>query len=353
MLTTQELSRLTPFSALSEEYLVRVLEHAEELEIEKGKFIFKRGKVSTSRFYLLQGSVDLVGTDWSVEQIAAGSERAALPLTESSPTSVSAVAKEPVRLLRVDADFLDIAMAWSASAEPQVDDSADPVTNYSLARHIIEVEEVNASWMSALLESPLFRRLPPANLQQMLGRFVAVPVTAGELIIKEGLPGDYFYVIESGQAQITGKTGHVDVTLTAGSFFGDEALIGDTVRNASVTMLSDGVLMRLDQSDFTALLQEPLLEHLRIESLHQLEDKNHVELLDIRLPIEHRHCRVPESANVPLGSLRRRIPQLSPVSTYVVTDDGGRRSELAVHLLCQAGLNACLLEDARKFYIGL
>src|SRR5690606_12313438 len=105
--------QLVPFTALSEDYLRRVLEHAEVMTIARGKFIFRRGKPSTSRYYLLDGQVELVATDWTAETIDAGSERACLPLCDTSPTTVSAMVKADARLLRVDADFLDIAMAWN------------------------------------------------------------------------------------------------------------------------------------------------------------------------------------------------------------------------------------------------
>ena len=47
--------------------------------------------------------------------------------------------------------------------------------------------------------------------------------------------------------------------LGVGETFGEEALIAEAKRNATVTMLTDGVLMRLNKQDFRDLMHEPLL----------------------------------------------------------------------------------------------
>ena len=64
---------------------------------------------------------------------------------------------------------------------------------------------------------------------------------------------------------MTRKVGGVEMPLAelkAGDAFGEEALIVEGVRNATVTMKSDGVLLRLNKEDFIELLREPLLRRL-------------------------------------------------------------------------------------------
>ena len=88
----------------------------------------------------------------------------------------------------------------------------------------------------------------------------------GDNVIKQGDPGDYFYVLKSGHCRITrrlSQDGQVkEVSLAEigpGDVFGEDALIGDAPRNATVTMIDDGSLMRLGQEDFEDLLQNPVL----------------------------------------------------------------------------------------------
>ena len=356
MINTQDLVYFTPFNALSEDYLAQVLDHAETLEVAKGKLVFKRGKTASHRYYLLKGAVDLVNSDFMVEHFSHDQSRSALPLTDTSPTQVSAVAKADCVLLKVEAEFLDIAMAWCESGH--IEEEEEPVDfqthmpSQRLEHHTIQVEESDSGdWMSSLLQSPLFTKVPPANIQQLFGRFEAQECQPGEIVIKEGLPGEYFYVIERGQARVHNKSGSINVTLGPGSYFGEEALVGDTMRNATVTMTSAGMLMKLGKEDFLTLLQEPILKHVTIESLAQLQDQNHIVLLDVRLPLEYRFQHVPKSRNIPLGALRNRLSECSADMTYVITDDGGRRSQVAVHLLCQSGFDACLLESSANCYV--
>ncbi len=47
--------------------------------------------------------------------------------------------------------------------------------------------------------------------------------------------------------------------LGVGDTFGEEALISEAKRNATVSMLTDGVLMRLNKQDFRDLMNEPLV----------------------------------------------------------------------------------------------
>jgi len=50
--------------------------------------------------------------------------------------------------------------------------------------------------------------------------------------------------------------------LELGACFGEEALLADRPRNASVTLLEDSLLLRLDRQDFVALLKAPVVDQL-------------------------------------------------------------------------------------------
>lgn len=357
------LKQFSPFDGLDDEYVEQVAAHSQLISEDKGKLLFRRGKAADYRFYLLEGSVDLVGANFSTETIDAGSERARQTLAETSPTQVSAVAKSEVTLLQVEADFLDLAMVWSqvsgeAQIDPDFDEDAlegpdpffneDPLSGLNLSKAHVEVEESTGDWMSGLFSSLLFSKVPPAHIQQLFTCFEAIAVKAGDEVIKEGETGDYFYVIDRGQAQVKNMTGQVNVKLDVGQYFGEEALVAETPRNATVTMLTPGVLMRLGKEDFTRLLHEPVQEVLTFEEYQQ--QKDNCVLLDVRMPLEFRFRHVPGSRNLPLMSLRDRLFELDNQVKYAVTDDGGRRSHLAAYLLCQAGFDARILQESEHNY---
>ena len=134
--------------------------------------------------------------------------------------------------------------------------------------------------------------------------------------------------------------------LTTGNFFGEDALISDAPRNATVTMTSDGVLMMLGKDDFRSLLQDSVIRHLKEEDVEKMEeDGDHaIVLIDVRLPMEFKHDRTSGARNIPLNELRRQIRSLAQDFVYVLCCDGGRRSELGAYLLTEAGLNAYVLD---------
>ena len=123
-------------------------------------------------------------------------------------------------------------------------------------------EPTSGDWMSLLLQSPVFQQIPPANLQRVMMRMEEIQVSAGDVIISQGDDGDYFYLISKGECSVTRtpEAGHAPVELAklrVGKGFGEEALISDKPRSSSVTMLTDGILVRLNKQDFIDLVKQP------------------------------------------------------------------------------------------------
>ena len=102
------------------------------------------------------------------------------------------------------------------------------------------------------------------------------------------------------------------------------------------------------------MLQEPILKFVTAEDLKtRPADLPPYQILDVRLPLERRIQSVPDSRNIPLNQLRNNRKNLDDAVTYVVTDDSGRRCDVAVHLLTQAGFDSCILRDSANHYAGL
>ncbi len=119
--------------------------------------------------------------------------------------------------------------------------------------------------MTTLLQTQAFHRIPPANIQAIFMRMQRMNCRDGEIIIQQGAEGDYFYAIVSGKCLVTRETplnrgGLKLAELGVGDTFGEEALISEAKRNATVTMMTDGVLMRLNKKDFRELMNEPLVQ---------------------------------------------------------------------------------------------
>lgn len=331
----ERLKEFTPFDTLSDAHLRDIVPHLTVARLPRGKVLFKRGQADKLCHFLLSGSVDLADAAFVVRPLASDDPENYIALDNYPEHRVSAITASDCLVVSIDRDHLDLVLTWSQAAEAMGDGD--------------EEERPDTDWMEALLASDLFATIPPANIQQLFVRFQEREVKLGEVVIREGEAGDSFYVIKEGRALVTRGHGPNQQTLAAlknGDSFGEDALIGDEPRNATVTMTTDGVLMALDKENFIKLLKEPVIQSITEDEYEKMNDEadEGVVLLDVRLPQEFRHDHLPHARNIPLTELRREIRDLEKVFTYVVTCDGGRRCEIGAYLLNEAGLRAVTLK---------
>ena len=203
--------------------------------------------------------------------------------------------------------------------------------------------------MTRLLQSELFARVPAANIQRIFTIMDSIQVAKGDMIINQGATGDYYYIIQSGRCEVTRKTSAdgqpIKLTeLGPGSTFGEEALVANSRRNATIVMLTDGELMRLTKDNFIELIQKPLLSSISYDAGLELV-KHGAQWLDVRFPDEHKRAAIDNSVNVPLNVLRVQVGNLERDKKYVVYCDNGSRSSVAAFLMNERGFDAVFLTD--------
>ena len=132
--------------------------------------------------------------------------------------------------------------------------------------------------------------------------------------------------------------------LVVGDTFGEEALISDAKRNATVTMTADGAVMRLGKDDFKRLLNEPMLDWVDQAGANEII-KSGGQWLDVRLPSEFENQHKDGAINMPLYFIRLKINTLDQNTKYVVCCDTGRRSSAGAYILSERGLQAYVLRD--------
>lgn len=201
--------------------------------------------------------------------------------------------------------------------------------------------------MGRLLQTECFRCIPPANIQAIFMRMEPVAYRAGDVVIRQGEAGDYFYIIREGRCLVTRATkakpdGIRLAELGQGESFGEEALISDKERNATVTMRAPGTLMRMSKDDFNSLLTEPLIGRLDYASAAaRVEDG--AASLDVRLPAEFENGHIENATNVPLSVLRMKAQKLDSALTWILYCDTGRRSSAAAFILSDRGFDVRVL----------
>jgi signal transduction histidine kinase len=111
--------------------------------------------------------------------------------------------------------------------------------------------------LDELRQIPLFADLSEEDLEQLYKMAEPVSIPAGQLVLREGDPGDSLYVVLAGELEVTKRQGGQDVLLAVykpGQFFGEMALLEQAPRSASVRTLQESRLMVISQVAFQTLL---------------------------------------------------------------------------------------------------
>jgi len=220
---------------------------------------------------------------------------------------------------------------------------------------MIEQEDNNVSkdendWMSNLLKSPMFKNIPFEDIQKIFMLFEKIEVAKNDTIIKQGEAGDYYYIIEEGRFRVSRKIKNQKkkfklADLESGAGFGEEALIGNVSRNATVTALTNGNLIRIKENDFVNLIKEKVLKSISYDDTKKMV-KNGAICLDARFKNEFDKAalKLKGCINSPINTLRLEADKLDKNKEYIVYCDNGARSAIVAFLLMERGFNVSYLE---------
>lgn len=323
-----------PLNALRLESQGDLAKKSKILQAKAGSYLFKIGEQAQYAIFVMAGEVSIEDASGKpITKIKGGDESSAHRLAHQSPRKAAARCLTDVQYLAVEASLLDVMLTWDQTGS-------------------FEVSEISSGsgddWMAKLLQMKTFQMVPPSNLQAMFMRMQEIKVEPAQVIVKQGDEGDFFYVIMSGRCMVTREQPNQKpvrlAELDAGSCFGEEALISDSKRNATVTMLTRGSLMRLSKADFRNLLNDPLARKISFADAKKLVDAGKARWLDVRLPSEFQNQNLPGSVNIPLYMLRMKLNALPQGTTLIACCDTGRRSSVAVFVLTQKGYDAYVLD---------
>jgi CRP-like cAMP-binding protein len=330
------LRRFAPLDGLRRENLGALARKTSIRQLDSGRVLFKEDDTDNRTFYLVSGDVELRAGDRTVSTVQGGSPDARNPLAPGQPRRFTARALSDIEYISIDSELLDVLITWDQTGTYEVGEISGET----------EVSE-DDDWMTVLLQTKAFHQIPPANIQALFMRMERVNCKAGDVIIKQGDEGDFFYVITRGKCVVTRETplnreGIRLAELGVGESFGEEALVADARRNATVAMQTDGTLMRLAKADFQELLNEPLLRWVDLEKARDLVSRG-AQWLDVRLPSEYENFHLDGALNIPLYFIRMKLRTLDTACPYVLVCDTGRRSSAGAFLLSERGFEAYCL----------
>ena len=332
----QTLKTLEPLNRLNPILLDELATKSIVEEVPAGKIICRHGEKDSRQIYLLSGKIEVATEGETKTKIIKSKSALKTPIAIGSPRSVTLKTKINSTLLYIDADLLELLM----SDEPELTSA-------------YEVSEINNDhsddWMLTFLQSPAFLQLPTQNIQKLLTHLVEIPVKKGQVVIQQDGKDDNYYIIKSGSCNVHRKPHHdasnvLLAVLPVGSGFGEEALISNGSRNATITMREDGTLMRLKKDDFLSLLITPLIQYFELSDTQKKLDEGCV-FIDVRSEQQSQEKPLEGSVNIPLSMLRVKFDSLNTDREYLLVCNDGSQSAAAAFLMIQGGLKCSVLKN--------
>ena len=327
---------LIPIDSLTSIFQAAVIKQGEVLTFSAGQVIYKQNQEDDFAHFLLEGGVDCLWNGARIKAVWASDRAARRALDTMGPKRYTVLAVNDVAVFRLRRSQLQRALEQS-----ELSDRPSELTVSDIQ------DDESSDWMVQLLRSPIFQKLSSSDIHHVLDRMEKLSVSKNDVIITQGEPGDYYYVIQEGACAVRRKSsgGEVDFLLAElgpGDTFGEEALIGDTSRNAQIVMLSDGQLLRLDKESFVDLLRNQLIEEVDFGDAEALVHKGAI-WLDVRSTSEFEKGSLKDAINIPVEMLRLDCRKHSKDPVYIVCSENPRMAAVGTFVLMQRGFDARLL----------
>jgi CRP-like cAMP-binding protein len=326
-----------PFSLLSGRRASEAVDSLKVFELGPGEQITLRSAKDADLIYVLEGEVELQAEGEACLRLGRD-ETARTPYRlrkDSSPITVTP--KDRALVCRADGEVLEYLLSWETLAAGE--DAPEGDTHVRIA---------------TVRRSLAFRRLPLECVEEAFRRMSRKLVAAGTEVVRQGEPGDAFYMIEKGHAEVW-QMGLDDdeprlvAELGPGDTFGEEALVLKGARNATVRMVQEGSLLVLGSAVFDELFNKPMIQRVKASVAKAYLESGYLPL-DVRYQEEFDEGHLPGSILIPLHELRGRVDELNPAGSYVAYCKSGGRSAVATLLLRQRGLNVVSLAGGLREY---
>lgn len=318
--------RLVPVNSLPVTRRNLLFADCELQPLRKGDTLFKAGDTDDQIYYLMEGRIELRDGNRNRTVVEAGSE---LPLNPFRSCTATARALSQATVLHCSRQRFD-SLLLPPLLQPYV-------TEVNSDRGTTE------DWLQQLLSSTLFKRLPAPNLQQLFGQCEPLAFGKGQVVVNQGGEDDSFYIIQSGRCEVVHVDSNNNVTerlavLGPGEWFGEVASLASCPGSITVTMLTDGALLRLQRRGFQDLIRRPLVEEIDAETARE-HLQSGARWLDVREMVEVENDSLEDAMHCAFGNLLRDTGLLEAGRHYIVVCDSGARSAIAAFILAVRGFS--------------
>ena len=344
MMTSEELKMYSYFSALSANSLDELAGKLEKINMNAGEKIIRQNSPPDFFYFLKEGEVEInqrtrFGQDAKISSLKSGAGFGEVALLTCSHRRSSVTAKTDVTLYSlVKNDFEDI-MLKDAAFKVLLMNKAEDYASYSRMK----------------MFQP-FALLEPEKMLAITDKLIEKSFKAGENVIKQGDKEiDGYYIIKSGRVAVLkeseGKEPEQIAALGEGESFGEEAIIREHARNATIQALEDTRVLLLSKKDFNTLLKTSFLDFAFPEDFPEEERGKYV-FIDARVPPEYEEEHIQGAINIPIEILRSKYPELDPEQEYLTYCTNDSRGMASAFLLSTHGFKARNLRGGLSAWDG-
>ncbi len=342
MITAEQLKSYKFFSKLSDHCLDEIASRVEEVEKPAGVEIIRQNTPADYFYFVKEGSVEITkrtkfGQSAIIEILDQGEGFGEMALLTCSHRHTNVIARTDVTLGRLSKkDFEEIIMTESSFHEMLE----------SRSRQYQDYHSIKTLQPLALVE--------PEKMITLTHKMITRCYKTGENIITVDERGDFYYILKNGLAaviKINGDSEKQVDTISPGQGFGEEALIRDQKRNATVRALEDCETLALDASDFHSILKKSFLEFTFPEDITEEEMAGYV-FIDARIPAEYEEEHIAGAVNIPLEKLRQTFAELDPDQNYITYCTNDSRGMAAAFLMAAQGFKARNLRSGLSGWEG-
>ncbi|RJQ44437.1 MAG: hypothetical protein C4538_10485 [Nitrospiraceae bacterium] len=342
-LSVNDLKNYSYFSSLSDGALEVLSRKIKQVEFPVGTKIIKEGEQGKSLYFVCKGEVDVTkktefGQDAKLSSSGAGESFGEMALITNLPRSSTVTAKTDVMLSEISReDFEEII-------------SLD--TSFS---NLLGRQSQNYAEFISLKTLQPFALIEPEKMLTLIDKMKGKKYSPGEVIITQGDKGSEYYIIRSGRVEVIQKKGDNPpeqvAELGSGLGFGEEAIIREMPRNATVQAIDETTVLVLDKATFDGILRKSFVENAFPEEIPE-EERSKVVFIDARITPEYEEEHIAGAINIPIEILRQKFGELDKAKTYYTYCTNDSRGMTAAFLMKSMGYNASALRGGLSAWDG-
>ena len=340
-INNESLKKFYPLNSFGDEEIRLIIGKSKLNHMQKSELLFKEGSNDSDIIYLERGSIKLTADSGEQFILDSDSEQSAYPIANLKPRRFSAtIHSDNASIFRIPAEVIEPFMSGPGINAKLQDNSIS---------HDSEMKVFDSDWMMALAKTQPFAQLPVPQFEKLFHNMEEIKVRAGDTIITQGDEGDYYYLIKKGQCLVSRHNGRKEIPLAElgpTDSFGEEALLANTTRNATVRMLRDGRLMRITKIDFHRFLKTQIIHWINPDEVSGVlsDGAIKVDLTEKFKP----DVQISNAIKIPPFMLRNQMKKLSRKNTYLLLCDNDNECAVASFLMSLRGLKSFVLRGGAE-----